>query len=108
MNPEHQATPKSKAETLNPCCSDPVVMSRLHSGPAHLLACHWAIVAGIIWEFPKIRGTFLGVPMTRVFVYWDLYWGPPIYGNYHISSKSKAPNAQAISNTELIVVRLGS
>ena len=25
--------------------------------------------------FPKIRGTFLGVPIIRTIVYWGLYWG---------------------------------
>ena len=37
-----------------------------------------------IWGFPKIRGTFLGVPIIRTIVYWGLYWVPPILGNYHI------------------------
>ena len=35
---------------------------------------------------PKIRGTFLGVPVTRMIVYEGLYWGPPILGNYHIGA----------------------
>ena len=30
---------------------------------------------GIYWGFPKIRGTII--------VFWGLYWGPPIIGNYH-------------------------
>ena len=30
-------------------------------------------------------GTFLGVPIIRIIVYWGLYWDPPILGNYHIS-----------------------
>ena len=34
--------------------------------------------------FPKIRGTFLGVPIMRFIVFWGLYWGPPILGNYHM------------------------
>ena len=38
----------------------------------------------VIWEFPKIRGTILGVPIIRIIVYWGLFWGPLIYGNYHI------------------------
>ena len=42
----------------------------------------------IIWRFPKIRGTFLGVPMIRTIVYWGLYWGPLILGNYHIGQGS--------------------
>ena len=37
-----------------------------------------------IWEFAKIRGTILGVPIIRVVVCWGLYWGPPILGNYHM------------------------
>ena len=32
----------------------------------------------ITWGFPKIRGTFLGVPIIRTIVYWGLYWGPLI------------------------------
>ena len=30
------------------------------------------------WGFPKIRGTFLGVPIIRSIVFWGLYWGPLI------------------------------
>ena len=30
--------------------------------------------------FPKIRGTFLGVPIIRTII----YMGPPIEGSYHI------------------------
>ena len=29
-------------------------------------------------------GTILGVPIKRIMVFWGLYWGPPILGNYHI------------------------
>ena len=39
-----------------------------------------------IWRFPKIRGTFLGVPIIRAIVFWGLYWGPPLFlGNYNLS-----------------------
>ena len=31
-----------------------------------------------IWGFPEIRGTFLGVPIIRITVFWGLHWGPPI------------------------------
>ena len=34
----------------------------------------------VICGFPKIRGTFLGVPMIRII----LFWGPVVLGNYHI------------------------
>ena len=43
------------------------------------------IGGGVIWVFPKIRGTFLGVPIIRTIAFWGLYWGPPTLGNYHIS-----------------------
>ena len=29
--------------------------------------------------FPKIRGSFLGVPIIRIIVFWCLYWGPPLF-----------------------------
>ena len=32
------------------------------------------------------RGTFLGVPIIRTIVYWGLYWGPLILGNYMVVS----------------------
>ena len=35
------------------------------------------------WGFPKIRGTFLGVPIIRIIVFWGLDWGPLILGKYH-------------------------
>ena len=38
------------------------------------------------WEFPKIRGTFLGVRIVRIIVFGGLYLGPPILGNYQIVS----------------------
>ena len=41
-------------------------------------------IKGMIWGFTKIRGTILGVPIVRTIVYWGLYWGPLIFGNYHI------------------------
>ena len=28
---------------------------------------------GFIWGFPKIKGTFLGVPIIRTIVFWGLY-----------------------------------
>ena len=36
------------------------------------------------WGFPKSRGTFLGVPIIGIGVYWGLYWGPFILGNYRV------------------------
>ena len=36
--------------------------------------------------FPKIRGTFLGVPIIRIVIFYGLYWGPLIWGNYPLQS----------------------
>ena len=44
-----------------------------------------------IWGFPKIRGTILGVPTIRTVVFWGLYWGSLILGNYHILSGKGPP-----------------
>ena len=44
----------------------------------------------MIWGFPKIAGTIFGVPIMRTIVFWVLYWGPPILGNYHINLKTCA------------------
>ena len=41
-------------------------------------------LCGLIWGVPKIRGTILVVPIARNIVFWGLYWGPLILGNYHI------------------------
>ena len=41
-------------------------------------------IAVFTWEFPKITGTLLGVPIIRTIVFWSLYWGLLILGNYHM------------------------
>ena len=38
----------------------------------------------LIWGFPKIRGTILGVPKIRTMVFFRPYCGLPYFGNYHI------------------------
>ena len=37
-----------------------------------------------MWGSPKSRGTFLGVPMIRIVIFWALFCGPPVLGNYHM------------------------
>ena len=41
-------------------------------------------VEATIWGFPKIRGTFLGVPIRRTIKYWGLYWSPLVLGNSYL------------------------
>ena len=55
-------------------------------GPDHQILASPFKVASYIWEFPKIRVPFLGVPIIRTIVFGGLYWAPPILGNYHIPS----------------------
>ena len=33
---------------------------------------------------PKLGGTIIGVHIIRTIVFWGLYWGPLILGNYHM------------------------
>ena len=37
-----------------------------------------------IWGFPKMQGTFLGVPRIRTIAFWGLHCGSLILGNYHL------------------------
>ena len=37
---------------------------------------------------PEIKGRG---PITRITVFWGLYWGPPILGNYHVTRALLAP-----------------
>ena len=57
---------------------------------------------GIKWGFPKIMGTFLGVPIIRIIVYWGLYWGPPILGNYQMSKTICMPQTFTAITTQSV------
>ena len=39
---------------------------------------------GIYGGFPKLGVPFWGVPIIRTIVFWGQYWGPLIWGNYHM------------------------
>ena len=44
-------------------------------------------------EFPKITGTFFGCSLLRSILYWSLYLGPLMHGNYHKkNTQSPSPN----------------
>ena len=52
-----------------------------------------------IWGLPKIRGTFLGVPIARIIIFWGLCWGSLVWGNYHfIFSDLRILRAQAMTD----------
>ena len=42
--------------------------------------------------FPKIKGISSGVPLTRIRIYWGLYWGPP-----HVGKLAYRRDCQGIS-----------
>ena len=48
-----------------------------------------------IWGFPKITGTLLGVPIIRTIIFWGLYWGSLILGNYHIYTHTHTHNKKS-------------
>ena len=61
----------------------------------------------VIWGFPQIRGTSLGVPIIRIIVFWGLYWGPPILGNYHmVVSRGRRPRLTTV--TYFTILSLGA
>ena len=57
-----------------------------------------AVLAHRTWGVPKIRGTFLGVPTIRIIIFGDPYWGPPILGNYHMSSSADRRGPVSLSS----------
>ena len=65
-------------------CKSGLALIFSHRVRKELVFCIWSCYA--IWGFPKIRGTILGVRIIRIIIYWGLYWGPLILGNYHISA----------------------
>ena len=49
----------------------------------------------LAWGVPKIRDTILGALIIGVLVFWGLYWGTPILGNYHFSPKQAPTKASS-------------
>ena len=47
---------------------------------AFALMCVCVSTYTYIMGFAKNRGTFLGVPILRNILFWDLYWGSPHFG----------------------------
>ena len=46
-----------------------------------------------------MRGAIVGVPIVKIVVFWGLYWGPLIYGNYHVSNPNGYPVSSAPPST---------
>ena len=55
-----------------------------HLKDAHCCGSSESLFSLTMWVVPKIGGTFFGVPIIRTIVFWGLYWGPLILGNYHV------------------------
>ena len=60
--------------------------SRVSAMTARSARVRLGVMVAVIWGIPKIRGTFLGVPILRTIIVWRLYWGPLIFGNDHIGT----------------------
>ena len=61
------------------------------------LSCFWTGM----WGFPKIRGALLEVPIIRTIVFWGLYWGSLILGNYHVAVGGYRKVCMTLSNLNL-------
>ena len=61
---------------------------RLHRSAGQVQNEHGAFGASIepkgFGDFPKLGLLFWGVARIRTIVFWDLYWGPLMLGNYHL------------------------
>ena len=55
----------------------------------------------------QIRGTIFGVPIVRIILFWGLYWGPPILGNYHFSDPRTARRAYSKATMRNTTLALG-
>ena len=51
-------------------------------------------------------GTILGAPIIRTIIFWGLYWGPLILGNYKISLFHifRVPTASIKNNTSHVEI----
>ena len=59
------------------------------------------------WEFPKIGGTLLGVPIIRTglrtIVCLGFYWGPPILGNYQMERPHLEGQGDSVSRLITVI-----
>ena len=93
---QHETVQGLGLGVLKPCCQAQPVANLEGANRTEVLGCSLVLAisptqnktndfeTGTIWGFPKIRGTFVGVPIIRIIVFWGLYWGPLILGNYHM------------------------
>ena len=80
-------TPRKMLHTLNSSLKPLSPHQDLNPAPHKLKPTASTLLPNLpwIWGFPKIRVTFLRVPIRRTIVYLSLYWGPRIWGNYHVN-----------------------
>ena len=57
--------------------------------PLYLLSRH----SPDVWGLPNIRDTFRGPPNNKDYSISGLYWGSPIWGNYHMIQARQARHA---------------
>ena len=81
----------SKLRTMPISCQELQLPRRSRKARRHTCICCSPCTEGMR-GFPKIRGIFGAVPITRVIVYWDLFiLGPPIIRNSHAERRILFP-----------------
>ena len=58
----------------------------------------------IFGGFPKLGVPILGVPIIRSIIFWSLYWGPLILGNYQLGVEAGSPPLSGNIQVEIGVV----
>ena len=52
--------------------------------------------------FPKLGVAFWGVPIIRTIVFWGLFWGSLILGNYHLGSRAFQRSRFLIASNQIL------
>ena len=87
--------PSIDPKCCNPCCGDPQRFTPNFGNPhtpQSQQGTSWpalkrtAVLVRFVWGsmWAKIWANFPGVSILRIILLWSLYWGSPIYANYHV------------------------
>ena len=64
-----------------------------------------SIGSGLIWEFPKMKGTFFGVLIMGILLFRVLFLGSPIFGNPHMAQAFTCIFARTTQVLEVLASR---
>ena len=98
LSPTLKITGPTSIFALCPTAAFAARLYRLSSGCFVLVAGALFMLLSLRrWGFPNIMGTFLGVPIIRIILYWGLYWGPPILRNYHVFTQCRGVRSYTLN-----------